>query len=79
MIAWVVRLALIGANGVKLTLHHRLAHSDTVLLSENLSGDCFDQIPAERQVTGFSRGRLMWIWEVLSGHRNEALDRSIFS
>ncbi|WP_367268371.1 terminase gpA endonuclease subunit [uncultured Sulfitobacter sp.] len=52
---------------------------DTILFSENLSGDCFDQICAERQVTRFSRGSLMWIWQVLSSRRNEALDTSTLS
>ena len=52
-----VRLALIGVDGVKLALHQRLAHGKTILFSEDLSGDYFDQIRAERLVTKFSRGR----------------------
>lgn len=54
-----VRLALIGVDGVKLVLHQRLSHGQTILFSEALSGDYFEQIRAERLVTKFSRGRPM--------------------
>jgi phage terminase large subunit GpA-like protein len=74
-----VRLALIGVDGVKLALHQRLAHGETILFSEDLSGDYFEQIRAERLVTKFSRGRPMRVWEVISGRRNEALDTLAYS
>lgn len=78
-----VRLALIGGvdGGVKLALHQRLAHGETILFSEDLSGDYFDQIRAERLVTKFSRGGRppMRVWEVISGRRNEALDTLAYS
>ena len=68
------RLALLGVDGIKLALHQRLAHGDTILFSDQLGGDYFDQIRAERLVTRFSRGRPTRTWEVISGRRNEALD-----
>ncbi|WP_417809946.1 phage terminase large subunit family protein [Thioclava sp.] len=74
-----VRLALIGVDGVKLALHQRLAHGETILFSDQLSGDYFDQVRAERLVTKFSRGRPMRVWEVISGRRNEALDTLAYS
>lgn len=74
-----VRLALIGVDGVKLALHQRLTHGETILFSGDLSGDYFEQIRAERLVTKFSRGRPMRVWEVISGRRNEALDTLSYS
>jgi len=68
------RLALVGVDGVKLALHQRLAHGETITFSEGLVGDYFDQIRAERLVTKFSRGRPTRSWELISGRRNEALD-----
>ena len=68
------RLALLGVDGIKLALHQRLTHGQTILFSDQLGGDYFDQIRAERLVTKFSRGRPTRGWEVISGRRNEALD-----
>ncbi|SIN74340.1 phage terminase large subunit family protein [Vannielia litorea] len=73
------RLALIGIDGVKLALHQRLAHGDTILFSDELGGDYFDQLRAERLVTKFSRGHPIRRWEVISGRRNEALDTLVYS
>lgn len=73
------RLGLIGIDGVKLALHQRLAHGETILFSDQLGGDYFDQIRAERLVTKFSRGRPTRVWEVVSGRRNEALDTLVYA
>lgn len=73
------RLAIIGIDGVKLALHQRLAHGETILFSDQLSGDYFDQIRAERLVTKFSRGRPIRVWDVISGRRNEALDTLVYA
>lgn len=69
-----LRLALVGIDGVKLALHRRLSHGGTILFSDRLGGDYFDQLRAERLVTRYSRGRPERRWEVISGRRNEALD-----
>ncbi|SLN77644.1 phage terminase large subunit family protein [Roseisalinus antarcticus] len=69
-----VRLALLGVDGLKLGLHQRLAHGETILFSNQLGGDYFDQLRAERLVTRYTRGRPTRAWEVISGRRNEALD-----
>lgn len=69
-----LRLALVGIDGVKLALHRRLSHGATILFSDRLGGDYFDQLRAERLVTRYSRGRPERRWEVISGRRNEALD-----
>ncbi|GGL52195.1 terminase [Wenxinia marina] len=73
------RLALIGIDGVKLALHQRIAHGETILFSSALSGDYFDQLRAERLVTRFSRGHPVRRWEVVSGRRNEALDTLVYA
>ena len=74
-----VRLGLIGVDGIKQQLHQRLAHHETILFSDQLGGDYFDQIRAERLVTKYSRGHPVKRWEVTSGRRNEALDTLTYS
>jgi phage terminase large subunit GpA-like protein len=74
-----VRLGIIGVDGIKQQLHQRLAHGDTILFSDQLGGDYFDQIRAERLVTKYSRGNPVKRWEVISGRRNEALDTLTYS
>lgn len=64
---------------MKLALHQRLAHGETILFSDRLGGDYFDQIRAERLVTKYSRGRPIRAWEVISGRRNEALDTLVYA
>lgn len=73
------RLALLGVDGIKQELHQRLAHGQTILFSDQLGVDYFDQIRAERLVTKFSRGRPTRVWQVISGRRNEALDTLCYS
>jgi len=74
-----LRLGLVGIDGIKQQLHQRLAHGETILFSEALGGDYFDQIRAERLVTKFSRGHPVRRWEVISGRRNEALDTLVYA
>mgnify|MGYP005841827461 FL=1 len=74
-----LRLGLVGIDGIKQQLHQRLAHGDTILFSDILSGDYFDQIRAERLVTKYSRGHPVRRWEVISGRRNEALDTLVYA
>ena len=74
-----VRLGIIGVDGIKQQLHQRLAHGETILFSDQLGGDYFDQIRAERLVTKYSRGNPVKRWEVISGRRNEALDTLTYS
>lgn len=74
-----VRLGLIGVDGIKQLLHQRLSHDETILFSDHLGGDYFDQIRAERLVTKYSRGHPVKRWEITSGRRNEALDTLTYS
>lgn len=74
-----LRLGLVGIDGIKQQLHQRLAHGETILFSETLGGDYFDQIRAERLVTKYSRGHPVRRWEVISGRRNEALDTLVYA
>lgn len=74
-----VRLALVGIDGVKLALHQRLASGETIQFSDQLGGDYFDQLRAEKLVTKYSRGRPTRAWEVISGRRNEALDTLVYA
>lgn len=73
------RLGLIWVDGIKMALHQRLAHGETILFSDELGGDYFDQIRAERIVVKYSRGQPVKTWELTSGRRNEALDTLTYS
>lgn len=73
------RLGLIGVDGIKMALHQRLAHGETILFSDQLGGDYFDQIRAERLVVRYTRGQPVKKWELTSGRRNEALDTLTYS
>jgi phage terminase large subunit GpA-like protein len=57
-----------------MALHQRLAHGETILFSDQLGADYFDQIRAERLVVRYTRGQPVKKWELTSGRRNEALD-----
>lgn len=68
------KLALIGVDGLKLAIHQRLTHGDTLTISDQFGQDYLDQLAAERLVTKFTRGHPIRQWEQISGRRNEALD-----
>ncbi|WP_288943961.1 terminase gpA endonuclease subunit [uncultured Roseovarius sp.] len=68
------RLAQIGVDSIKLELHERIKDGRTVLFSDDLGPDYFDQLRAERLVTKYTRGHPARHWELISGRRNEALD-----
>ena len=51
----------------------------TILFSEDLSGDYFEQVRAERLIAKFSWGRPMQVLGVISGRRNKTLDTSAYS
>lgn len=74
-----VRLGLVGLAGIKMALHQRLAHGETILFSDQLGGDYFDQLVAERLVVRYTRGQPVKKWELTSGRRNEALDTLTYS
>ena len=74
-----VRLGLIGVDGIKAALHQRLAHGETILFSDRLGGDYFDQIASERLVVRYTRGQPVKKWELTAGRRNEALDTLTYS
>lgn len=68
------RLAILGVDALKLQIHHRLKGGATILFSEDLGPDYFDQLQAERLVTKYSRGQPVRQWDKVPGRRNEALD-----
>ncbi len=68
------KLAILGVDGLKLQIHHRLKGGETLLISDQLGSDYFDQLRAERLVTKYSRGQSVRQWELISGRRNEGLD-----
>lgn len=73
------RLAQIGVDAVKLQIHERIKHGQTVLFADSLGPDYFDQLNAERLVTKYSHGHPAKIWELISGRRNEALDCLVYA
>ena len=73
------RLAQIGVDAIKLQLHERIKHGQTVLFSDALGPDYFDQLNAERLVTRYSHGHPTKLWELVSGRRNEALDCLVYA
>ena len=68
------RLAQIGVDAIKLQIHERIKAGRTLLFSDALGQDYFDQLNAERLVTRYSHGHPTKIWELISGRRNESLD-----
>ena len=66
-------------NALKLQIHERIKHGETVLFSDTLDPDYFDQLNAERLVTRYSHGHPTKLWELISGRRNEALDCLVYA
>jgi phage terminase large subunit GpA-like protein len=73
------RLAQIGVDAIKLQLHERIKDGRTVLFSDALGPDYFDQLNAERLVTKYSHGHPTKLWELISGRRNEGLDCLVYA
>lgn len=73
------RLAQIGVDAIKLQLHERIKDGRTVLFSDELGPDYFDQLNAERLVTKYSHGHPTKVWELISGRRNEGLDCLVYA
>jgi len=73
------RLAQIGVDAIKLQIHERIKHGETVQFSDTLGPDYFDQLNAERLVTRYSHGYPTKKWELISGRRNEGLDCLAYS
>ncbi|MCF6232081.1 MAG: phage terminase large subunit family protein [Rhodobacteraceae bacterium] len=68
------RLALLGVDGLKLAIHQRLMHGDTITISDKLGQDYLDQLAAETLQVRYSRGHPVRQWHKISGRANEALD-----
>lgn len=68
------KLAILGVDALKLQIHHRLKGGASILFSDDLGPDYFDQLQAERLVTRYSRGQPVRHWDQVPGRRNEALD-----
>lgn len=73
------RLAQVGVDAIKLQLHQRIRDGRTILFSDALGPDYFEQISAERLVTRYSHGHPTRLWELVSGRRNESLDCLVYA
>ena len=68
-------LFLVGTDGMKSKIHHRLEAGAGIRFSDSLTPSYFEQLTSEQRVVRRSRGREVVQWEKIRGSiRNETLD-----